>query len=253
MAGLTFDASGNLYGTTQFGGIVTDGCPCGTIFELSPPGSQGGVWTETILYVFQGGFDASEPLGGVTFDQRGNLYGTTSIGGTNGTGTIFELSPPTVEGDPWSEIVLHDFVNHDGSEPQAGLTLAANGAFFGTARQGGLKGQGTVFRLMPIPGGIWQFGTVHSFNGTDGAGPLAAPTFRSANAIYGTTAGGGAEGGGVVFQISSSGGTVIYTVLYSLDEDSHPGARLNLYKNALYGTTDAGGYKNHGTVFRLTR
>jgi uncharacterized repeat protein (TIGR03803 family) len=88
-AGLIFDAAGNLYGTTSYGGPSDSG----TVFELTPAG--GGVWTETTLYAFQlkGGKDGHFPYGGLVFDTAGNLYGTTPSGGTDGLGTAFEITP----------------------------------------------------------------------------------------------------------------------------------------------------------------
>src|SRR4029077_20749871 len=93
-ASLVADVSGNLYGTTGGGGINT--C-CGTVFELSPPATAGGSWSETILYSFLGGSDGDTPLGTLIFDKLGNLYGTTS-GPTGSGSSIFELSPPSTPG-----------------------------------------------------------------------------------------------------------------------------------------------------------
>ncbi|MGO9126696.1 MAG: choice-of-anchor tandem repeat GloVer-containing protein [Terriglobales bacterium] len=102
---LVFDAAGNLYGTTAGGG--SSACLCGTVFELSPPASPGGSWTLTSLYSFVGGNDGAQPHAGLVFDRTGNLYGTTSIGGgfcgSQGCGTVFELSPPEVPGGAWTE------------------------------------------------------------------------------------------------------------------------------------------------------
>src|SRR5271166_6101796 len=102
---LLMDASGNLYGTTSYGGMG------GTAFELSPPPQPGGTWTETVIYTFGAGGneDGIVPLAGMVFDAEGNLYGTTSTGGSAGGGTVFELSPPTSTGGPWTEVILYNF------------------------------------------------------------------------------------------------------------------------------------------------
>ena len=123
-AGLIFDASGNLYGTTFQGGIVG----VGTVFELTPAG--GGTWTEKVLYSFNG-TDGNGPIGGLLFDAAGNLYGTTVGGGTYLAGTAFELTP--AGGGTWTEKVLHSFGNGtDGTSPYAGLIFDAAGNLYGT-------------------------------------------------------------------------------------------------------------------------
>ena len=107
-AGLIFDAAGNLYGTTYYGGAHDTG----TVFELTPNGD--GSWTESVLHSFNGS-DGSGLFAGLTFDAAGNLYGTTSWGGGFGYGTVFELTP---NGDgSWTESVIHSFGKHDGQTP----------------------------------------------------------------------------------------------------------------------------------------
>jgi hypothetical protein len=113
---VVFDSSGNMYGATQDGGLSS--CisiyQCGTMYELT---QENGVWTETVLYVFQGNTngDGASPFGGLVVDGSGNLYGTTAYGGTGecvllgskmGCGTVFELSPPAQKGGAWTETVL---------------------------------------------------------------------------------------------------------------------------------------------------
>lgn len=103
-AGLIFDASGNLYGTTAYGGC-SDPYGCGTVFELTPTAS--GKWEEKVLHRFdeKNGFI---PLAGIIFDATGNLYGTTITGGgSSNVGTVFELTPTA--GGKWEEKVLHGF------------------------------------------------------------------------------------------------------------------------------------------------
>ena len=184
--GLILDSSGNLYGTTQFGGGSTAcNTGCGTAFELSP--SSNGGWTETILHNFQGGNDGGSPTAGLIFDKAGNLYGTTQIGGGTtcsgvGCGTVFELSPNGSGG--WTETILYSFLNSpDGYEPQ-GLIFDGSGNLYGTTAFGGQYGCGpdgenycgTVFELSP--------------NGTGGgrrplfiAFPRAAATVISRTAV----------------------------------------------------------------------
>jgi len=101
VAGLLLGANGVLYGTTSYGGSATSGSPCslagasgcGTIFQLTPPASPGGAWTEAVLYSFSGqSGDGATPLAGLTLDRGNVLYGTTSAGGTAGAGTVFSLA-----------------------------------------------------------------------------------------------------------------------------------------------------------------
>src|ERR1700683_1167138 len=152
---LVLDRAGNLYGTTSYGGAVpacaVDG-GCGTVFKLSRGADN--TWTETILYNFCGKIgnslclDGGVPLAGLIFDANGNLYGTTSAGGTvacflGGCGTVFELSPPSVPGTEWKETVLYTFCGNqtqscpDGMEPGSRLAMDAAGNLYGTTPMGG--------------------------------------------------------------------------------------------------------------------
>jgi uncharacterized repeat protein (TIGR03803 family) len=148
--GLVFDANGNLYGTTVSGGGTTANCPfvvsCGTVFELSPAG--GGIWTETIIHPFSHtGADGSDPNDGLAIDSSGNLYGTTSLGGAYGGGTVFELTPSS---GSWAETLLHSFGHvGDGKSPKAPLVFDTSGNLYGTTSEGGLDGLGTVFEITP--------------------------------------------------------------------------------------------------------
>jgi uncharacterized repeat protein (TIGR03803 family) len=267
VAGLVMDATGNLYGTTQYGGNFSSDCSfysqrgCGTVFELAPNG-QGG-WTRTQLYTFcpQGSScgDGANPVAGLVFDCCGNLYGTASNGGDE-WGTVFELSPNGSGG--WSQHVVHYFGNGgDGANPYAGLTFDAYGNLYGTTTNGGSSpcagiGCGTVF---VISGGSER--TLHSFsnNGTDGYHPLAGVIVVGGN-VYGTTYQGGSSGQcgqngcGTVFEVTP-GGTE--TVLYNFSPTGDPDGDYPLAglisdsEGNFYGTTPAGGDDNAGTVFEL--
>jgi uncharacterized repeat protein (TIGR03803 family) len=155
-AGLVFDAAGNLYGTTQYGG----GSPfcqggCGIVFQLRPPAVQGGAWTESIVYRFREVYRGDNPQAGLVVDSAGNLYGTTFLGGAGG-GTVFELS---LKKGLWTERILNAFVANSstGSFPKAALIFDASGNLFGTTSQGGTSNSGTVFELSPQKSGAWQF------------------------------------------------------------------------------------------------
>jgi uncharacterized repeat protein (TIGR03803 family) len=214
-AGLIFDQSGDLYGTTSQGG--TGGClgsgGCGVVFELIPNGS--GSWTETLPYTFQGSSDGQLPYAGVVFDQSGNLYGTSSEAGENGSGTVFELSPNGSGG--WTEKTLYSFQGgSDGARPFNGLTFDQAGDLYSSTGDGGgstncFGGCGTVFELSPNGSGSWAETILYSFQGgNDGNnlnGPSSGVIFDQSGHLYGTTPGGGGTGCngygcGVAFEIS---------------------------------------------------
>jgi uncharacterized repeat protein (TIGR03803 family) len=201
-AGVIFDSSGNLYGTTL------GGWGLGTVFELSP--KEGGGWAERILHDFTNkGKEGNTPYAGVIFDTSGNLYGTTYYGGDYqceyGCGTVFELTPKA--GGGWAEKVLHSFNMKDGATPVAGLIFDASGNLYGTTSAGGGSNQcqygcGTVFELTPKAGGGWTEKVLHSFGqGEDGAVPLSGLIFDASGNLYGTTYEGGTYGYGTVFEI----------------------------------------------------
>lgn len=143
-AGLVFDTAGNLYGTASEGGSFG----LGTVFELSPNGTGG--WTESILYSFSNdGADGYYPTHEMTLDTNGNLYGTTTRGGTSDLGTIFKLSSNGNGG--WTESILHSFTydSMDGEDPASGLIFDTAGNLYGTTAGGGTAGAGTVFKITP--------------------------------------------------------------------------------------------------------
>jgi uncharacterized repeat protein (TIGR03803 family) len=147
-----FDASGNLYGTTYFSGSYAEcNYGCGVVFELIP-GSNGD-WTERILHTFHVK-DGSLPDGGLIFDGSGNLYGTTSYGGSYGYGTVFKLTPRG--NGKWAHTILHNFNGKDGAQPSGALVFDAAGSLYGTTPLGGKfiscsnsGGCGVVFKITP--------------------------------------------------------------------------------------------------------
>src|SRR5258708_4341762 len=167
---LAFDAAGNLYGATLYGGAYgsRSNYSGGTVFELTP--SSGGSWTETLLHSFSNGPDGEIPEGGVILDASGNLYGTAVYGGAHGQGTVYEMRPAA--GGGWTFATLHSFNNNgnDGLNPGAGLVFDAIGNLYSTTVLGGSSNNGTVFELTRRTSGGWAEKTLHSFphNGQDG-------------------------------------------------------------------------------------
>jgi uncharacterized repeat protein (TIGR03803 family) len=201
-AGLVFDAKGNLYGTTYAGGASGAGCygdGCGAVFELSP--RKNGKWTEKVLHSFDGKKGA-QPTADLITDGKGNLYGTAQDALLNeGWGTVFELSPGRNGG--WTYKVLHSFNGADGTSPFAALIFDRQGNLYGTTLAGGTYDQGTVFELSPSRTGKWTEKVLYSFSsGADGGYPQAGLIWDGKGNLYSTTASGGANASGTVFELT---------------------------------------------------
>jgi uncharacterized repeat protein (TIGR03803 family) len=141
---LVVDKGGHLYGTTTPLGSKSKSH--GLVYKLSP---GVGKWTAKTLYSFKGGTDGASPYAGVVFDAAGNIYGTTSIGGASGEGTVFELVAPVGKGHTYSEKILWSFDSTDGDQPCGSLILDGSGNLYGTTFGGGSKGAGVVFEVTP--------------------------------------------------------------------------------------------------------
>jgi uncharacterized repeat protein (TIGR03803 family) len=253
--GVVFDANGNLYGTTKYGGTYD----YGTVFELTPSADG---WMENVLRSFEGN-DGFEPWAGVVIDHFGNLYGT-SPGGE----LVYELSYTS---DQWTEVILHHFTRrHDGGGPFAGLILDAAGNLYGTTEGGGAYDAGTVYELKHTTGG-WKERILYSFCPTGfpcrgGADPrLGALAMDPSGNLYGTTIVGGNTSGcggdascGVVYKLTRDRrGRWRETVLYNFRPGGTghgPGAGVvrdqagNLYGTTIYGGSSQCGC---GVVFKL--
>jgi uncharacterized repeat protein (TIGR03803 family) len=197
VASLIFDQAGTLYGTTQFGGTTgcTSGYGCGVVFKLTP---SNGSWSETLLHTFTGGNDGAYPTANLIADKAGNLYSTTSAGGSLNNGTVFVLSAA----QRWKETVLHTFTGgQDGGTPFAGVIMDSRGDLIGTTNQGG-NNWGVVYGLRRVDGHLIDK-VLHAFTmGSDGENPYAPAILGPNGYLYGTTQGGGSQGGhGAVFEI----------------------------------------------------
>jgi uncharacterized repeat protein (TIGR03803 family) len=178
--GVVMDKSGNLYGVTAFGGTDDDG----TVYEISKKG------TFTSLYSFTGGDDGDFLYGGLGIDTKGNLYGSTVSGGANADGTVFEMTPAG------KLTTLYSFAGSaDGGEPE-GDTLVVGKDVYGAATTGGSGSEGGIYEVT-LKG---KEKLLQSFSAADGDGYSAGVT-ASGKTLYGTTAGGGADGYGVVFSM----------------------------------------------------
>jgi uncharacterized repeat protein (TIGR03803 family) len=226
-AGLTRDAAGNLYGTTDRGGDLTCGdVGCGTVYKIDRSGK------ETVLHRFTSTPDGDTPFAGVIRDTAGNLYGTTLTGGASGYGTVFKVDAKG------KETVLHSFTGKDGALPRSGVVRDAAGNLYGTTETGGSLDYGTVFRLEPNG----KMTMLHAFTGgADGANPQVGVILDKAGNLYGIA-------GPVLFKLSKNGKE---TVLYKFPEGLIAYAGLTFCRNALCGTTAYGGTSGMGTVFKL--
>ncbi len=250
---LTFDQSGNLYGTTFSGGAYN----LGAVFKLTP--SPKGGWTEIVLHSFAGGGDGAGPDAGVIFDVAGSLYGTTSSGGASNAGTVFKLSQSD---GSWTESVLYSFVGgKDGSLPRASVILAPAGNLYGTTYYGGRFGYGVVFQLTPNGNGSWKEHVLHDFANYDGSHPSGLILDQKGN-LYGTTFAGGdlkcnpSFGCGAVFQlVPNIDGSWKENVLHRFTGKGggYPMASLVFdFAGNLYGTTSWNDGLGFGLVFQLT-
>lgn len=251
------DAAGNLYGTAEFGGKYGSG----VVYRLSPQAS--GKWTETVLHSFRGGKnDGATPHDALVMDAAGNLYGTTTAGGSGkcntGCGIVFELSP-TASG-PWNETVLHLFASGtDGANPYSGVIFDGAGNLYGTTVGGGIYGFGILYKLSPAGSGSWTESVLYSFGGVFfGGAPWAAPVFDNAGNLYGTTYKGGEALLGTVYELSPQpDGSWKESVLHSFHgasdgTDLFEGLILDAAGN-LYGAAESGGFANCGVAFKLSR
>lgn len=286
LAGVTFDAAGNIYGTTWYGGDINCNYEqgyqpygCGTVFELTH--NSNGSWSESVLESFDwenGAF----PLGNVVLDAEGNIYGTTQYGpGLNcsaGCGTVFKIAPSN---GTWISSIVYTFAGGpDGQGPASGLVEDASGNFYGTTAGGGSTtgctyGCGTVFEVTPTKGLVWTEKVLHSFAGSasapygaDGYNPVAGLILDSAGNLYGTASQGGSVSaathcvgvdrcGGTIFKLTkNSSGKWTTSLLYSFtsggDGLSPQGGLISDSAGNLYGATQYGGTFSYGTVYKLT-
>jgi len=246
---IILDSSGNIYGTTLYGGTGAScsGYGCGTVYQLT---NSGGAWTKSTLYEFQGS-DGQYPIGGVIFDAAGNLYGVADRGGADNYGIVYELSP--VGNGLWTETILHSFLGTDGKYPLGPLLMDASGNLYGTTQQGGSDIGGTVFELSQSSPGTWTLQTLYAFSVIPKAtGGLA---MDSAGNIYGTTQHAGANNDGTVYKLTPSNGNWIYTDLhdFSASDGSTPNGGPIVDANGnIYGTSYSGGSQGLGTAWKLT-
>lgn len=246
---LLLDSAGNIYGTTFDGGGF---CDCGVVYKLDPAGN------ETVLHIFTGSPDGSQPLAGLVRDAAGNLYGTTSNGGNIDDGTIFKIDTAG------NETVLYSFKGApDGNDPGLGtLVLDSAGNLYGTTGGGGNgtclggAGCGTVFKFDTNTG---TETILHSFaSGADGAIPDSGLILDPAGNLFGTTDYGGNSrcnnpypGCGTIFKLDTTGKETILHRFVGPEGVLPFGGLIRTTAGNLYGTAFAGGDGQRGVVYEL--
>lgn len=251
---LTWDPQGNVYDTTESAGSFI----WGVVYQL-----QTSNWDERDIHLFQSfpccGPGGGIPESGVVFDTGGNLFGTTSKGGSSDNcgsekcGTVFELTHPG-----WGEIVAYSFQNgSDGSAPIAGVTFDNVGNLYGATTDGGMGGGGTVFELSPS-GNTWAFTLLYSFTGAPGqqCGPWGTLTIDAAGNLYGTTRCDGANSLGNIFELTNTENGWVYSSLHDFTgstDGASPISNVTIDPNdgSLYGTASAGGSQGFGVVWMI--
>ena len=245
---LAFDKLGNIFGTTQQGGVPRcGGLGCGVVYKLS---HRSALWSETPIYQFTGLSDGVTPNGGVVFDPSGNLYGTTVSGGANKFGTVFQLTP---SGSGWTKTILYNFQNlTDGKLPNSGVVLDSSGNLYGTTVFGGTGLGGTVFQLNPSGGG-WTFNLIYGLVGN--AGPFGNLSLDAAGNLYDTTYQDGRHLLGSTFMLAPSNGIWTSQSLHDFTGGNDGEYALsNLVFDAsgnMYGTTAYGGASGYGVIFEI--
>ncbi len=246
---LTIDSHGNLYGTTMDGGTYGQG----TVYKLTP--SNGG-WAFQNLYNFApGGAVGAFPISGVTVDGAGNIYGTTTKGGTSNNGVVYEVTSSGVGS------VLYNFTGgDDGSFPMAGVIFDAFGNLYGATSVNGTAGGGAVFELSPGSNG-WTYNLVYPITGWGFESNLGTGIWRSLvvdpqGNLYGVTCPMETGYYSTVFKLTPGAGGWSYTTLYTFTNGadgslSEAGLARDSQGN-LYGVSSYGGNNNYGTFFKLT-
>ncbi|MGA2370496.1 MAG: choice-of-anchor tandem repeat GloVer-containing protein [Candidatus Korobacteraceae bacterium] len=247
--GVALGPDGSIYGATYFGGEQNDGC--GVVFNVRPPPTRPPTplspWTETVLHVFEGN-DGCDPESGVSFDQAGNLYGTTPNYGPYNAGVVFQMSR---DGSSWNFQLIHAFSGNDGTYPLGPVVFDSDGNLYGNAAFGGPGDAGTIYLLAPS-GGNWVFTRLTDFpESGDGFRVYGGVIVDHAGNVYGGTVGGGSGGGGTVFMISR--GNWNFNVLQSLQGGGGPIAAPTMdAAGNLYSTSSQDGAYGYGNVFKLT-
>ena len=195
------------------------------------------------LYSFTGAMDGGNP-NGLMQETNGNYYGTTQVGGSNNSGTIYQLTP----GGAVRTLYWFNTVSNGGYMPAVALAQGPDGELYGTARRGGAQGYGTAFKT--TTNGVLT--NLINFNYTNNGSLPSATMIQGADgALYGTTTHGGTYGDGVVFRLTTNG-TLTTVAAFNYTDGSEPAELVQAANGILYGTTFGGGANGNGAIFQLT-
>jgi uncharacterized repeat protein (TIGR03803 family) len=258
----SFPANNRLTPTSGLVSEVISGTLClfgtttSTVFEI-----VGTSKTPVVLATFNG-TNGSNPVGGLSIDGQGDIFGTTlQGGGANGDGTVFEIARTTAGFGPLNTLATFSLpantltnINTNGCQPSGSLAIDANGDLFGTASSGGANGDGTIFEIAKTTAGFSALNTLASFDGTNGSQPLSGLLIDSSGNLYGTTETGGTFGDGTVFELPDFSSTIATLVDFNGTTNGATPGYGTLVMDAsgnIYGTTEVGGADGDGTVFEL--
>ncbi|MGA2019565.1 MAG: choice-of-anchor tandem repeat GloVer-containing protein [Candidatus Sulfotelmatobacter sp.] len=214
---------------------------------------------EKVIFSFSGGVDGSQPAANLVQDSKGNLYGTTSSGGEDDYGTLFELSKNS-DGS-WTEQTIHSFgaEEYDGMFPVAGLVMDGKGNLYGSTIEGGIFEDGVIFEFTPGSGGTWVETIIYNFTAENEGAQVYAPlVLDGVGNLYGTTLGGGVNGNGTAFElITGSNGVWAEKTLYNFTGGNDGGSPYHApltFDSAgnLYGVAASGGAHDYGAIFELS-
>ena len=235
-AGVVEHSTGNLWGTASGGGAHNDG----VIWEIPY-----GTITFNVYASFDGA-NGSGPIGGVTQDSSGNLWGTTLYGGADNGGVVWEI--------PSGTSTIKAFASFDGANgwlPAAGVMIDSNGNLWGTTETGGAGGYGVVWE---VPKGSTAMKVVVSFDGANGAYPVAGVTEDSNGNLWGTTTQGGASDDGVVWEIPKGSSTLKVVAGFNGSNGDNPAAGVMEDSNGnFWGTAANGGAGGYGVVWEIAK